>query len=772
MSKHFFTVQHETGSIRVTQKNGETVHEPCIANIGTVSGQNRQIPAILCDGATDQDQWHILNMTNQQGLFAGQVAICGAVSEQQQIDLTQRYMSSFFDNAVIGTSHALTNGGMGRFLDSAANETKTAFLLKEDAENFNFRLTQAPVQWDDEDRLLSHNGYSSTMLFDMVQHDDNAELLEKCTPSDIMAKILDGSEGMLADAMVLEYKQFDKVIKKLGDALKKQGDQEFFVENVTPIAPFKKNGVVNVGVIFEMNDTQTVTVLFNNPDTTPAKLTQADILTSWKWMLNKRDVTAALQPKASDSTRYTAIAKRMMLLLVKNHARFQRAAAEKLRIANENAELTALLESKQAELNDMDQQIAQVQADIDAKFAEKQNKNAVSTGAENQDQDATQDITLYRIKSTNPRARKPVGQVKLTALGNGSYNVFAHEGTVGGEYSGSIKDIQSWLTARHTPMGEAMSGTGGWDYVKKRLVLESGEDVLNVISTAEEPIPDNISVEVPEGFTLTTMAAGHWALNHESLPQSVAVKILEIDGKYQGHFQIASSTKTDRLETAVQWSVNILNEFMQSMAAENQEEQNLIDNWEDQIPENFDKEKFKKGFDVVKAEADKKGLAWNTADVFKFVSSSILRFMGADQELNEFVQLTSILTNNANTMSRKLYAIHTNGAVVLGNKSAKDVQKRMEDYAQEIFTPEQQKQFTEETKQKQIAEVAAKKAAAIEDIKIEIADIWQDLKSSQAVILKWMTDGYRPHPQKIGAITRQVFSKGNEAYKPQNHKAY
>ncbi|QOJ22956.1 MAG: hypothetical protein HRU78_04260 [Gammaproteobacteria bacterium] len=37
-----------------------------------------------------------------------------------------------------------------------------------------------------------------------------------------------------------------------------------------------------------MSDGQTVSIFFHNPDTTPNKLTPADELISWKWLLNKR----------------------------------------------------------------------------------------------------------------------------------------------------------------------------------------------------------------------------------------------------------------------------------------------------------------------------------------------------------------------------------------------------------------------------------------------------------------------------------------------------
>ena len=772
MSENIFHLEHETGSMVQIHKGGSVTHEPCIANIGYVEGNARKIPAILCDGATEQDQWHIVNMTNDQGFWAGHIAIYGAVSESQMKELASRYL---FDSATFNSQHALTQGGIGRFLDSTQTFSQNSFFLADDADKFNNQLTQKAVSWDEE-KLLSHHGQASSMLFDMVRHDDNGELLAQCTPSEIMAILLDGTEGMLTDAMVIQYKQFDKVIKKLGNALQKQGDQEFFVENVTPISPFKKNNVVNVGAIFEMNDTQTVTVLFNNPDTTPAKLTQEDVLTSWKWTLNKRDVTAALQPKSSDSTRYTLIAKRMMQLLAKNHARFQRASAEKLRISRENDELKALLASKEAELADLDQQLATVQANIDAKALEKQANNTANVQVPEADQTAT-NITLYRLKSTNPRARKPVGQTKITRLDDGTYNVFTHEGGVGGEFEGSISEIKNWLISRHTPMGTAMSGNASWENIQKRLILESGEDVLNIAttetSTSTSPEPEQTDLpKVPEGFDLQEATQGIWTLKHEEL--SVFSRILEISkGKYQSKFQSANSTFMNDLDTAVQWSVNIMNEFLQSMAVQNQEEQDLIDNWQDKIPDEFDQEKFKQSFNVVKDDADKKGLNWNDAAIFKFVAQSTLRFMGADKELEEFVNLTSILTNNANTMSRKLYAIYTNGNVVLNGKSSKAVQERMEEYAQEIFTPEQQAEFTKRTKAKQVADVQAQKDALVTDVKNDITSLWNnELKGSQAAILKWMNDGFRPQSKKIGAINRQIFVKDAEYYKPQNNKAY
>ncbi|MGE8683043.1 MAG: hypothetical protein ACN6OV_00890, partial [Acinetobacter sp.] len=104
------------------------------------------------------------------------------------------------------------------------------------------------------------------------------------------------------------------------------------------------------------SDTQTITVLFNNPDTTPAKLSGTDILTSWKWILNKRDVTAILQPRAVDARKYPQLATRMLKVLAKNHDRFKRAQLARSKEELLLEELTNQLEASQSELRSLQQQ--------------------------------------------------------------------------------------------------------------------------------------------------------------------------------------------------------------------------------------------------------------------------------------------------------------------------------------------------------------------------------------------------------------------------------
>ncbi|HGW3984088.1 TPA: hypothetical protein ACNICG_003447 [Acinetobacter baumannii] len=385
-----FSTAFSTGEKRNLQMpEGKIVEDVCIANIGYSTGNARSIPTILCDGANSNDPWSIYNV--EANGKVQQMAVVGAVSEDQERRLLSRYFLPLVSNAVIHSSQQLTDGGMKRFLDSATTLKNTQYLLESDAIHFNTRITEEPVAWEDSE-LKSHNGSLKTMLFDMVRQDDHADLIERMTPRDIAALVIDENcEVALHDAIVIKYREFDRLIDQIANQLKELGDKTFYVEEVTKLKPFKRLGVVNVAAVFTMSDTQTITVILNNPDSTPAKLSQDDVLTSWKWILNRRDVTAALQPRAVDSKKYKLIATRMIKLLVNNHPRFVRAQAEKLRIQAEFDQTNQALANANSELTSLDEQINEQQKLID-EFAQQQqakldNQISVDTAIEPEGQE-------------------------------------------------------------------------------------------------------------------------------------------------------------------------------------------------------------------------------------------------------------------------------------------------------------------------------------------------------------------------------------------------
>jgi hypothetical protein len=85
---------------------------------------------------------------------------------------------------------------------------------------------------------------------------------------------------------------------------------------------------MQVAVLFELSDGQTVTVWFHNPDTTPAKLMPLDELISWKWMLNKKDITIVVAPEHGRDLQVREVARRIMKLAERNGPAFAKANAK------------------------------------------------------------------------------------------------------------------------------------------------------------------------------------------------------------------------------------------------------------------------------------------------------------------------------------------------------------------------------------------------------------------------------------------------------------
>lgn len=387
-----FNAVYQTGDERNFKMPDGSIHNDlCIANIGTLQGQSRQISAILCDNAGSAN-WSVFNVVQPDR--TEQVAVAGAVSEDQAERLVKRYLLPLM-NGNLHSSQSLTDSGMKRFLNSAQIPSNTQYLLKDDAEHFNNRISKEQPIWD-ECSIKSHGGLFAQFMFDLVQNDSSAELFDSVTPKQIAETLIDQHcEFAIHDAMVIQYQEFEKVIDKITKQLQALGDKKFYVEEVTKLKPFKRLGVVNVAAVFTMSDTQTITVILNNPDSTPSKLSQEDVLTSWKWMLNRRDVTAALQPRAVDSKKFNLIAQRMMKLLVSNHPRYIRAQAEKLRLQQKFDNAKQALTTAQDTLVSLDQQITDQQKLID-EHAQKQQANfensvAAESGAakENKPDDLT-----------------------------------------------------------------------------------------------------------------------------------------------------------------------------------------------------------------------------------------------------------------------------------------------------------------------------------------------------------------------------------------------
>lgn len=180
-----------------------------------------------------------------------------------------------------------------------------------------------------------------------------------------MRDILENAESIMAlDAMVTPYSKLQRKMEILQKIMERTGD------TIKPLAvqisdPFKQSGVAQVAVIFELSDGQTVSVFFHNPDVDPRKIQQSDELISWKWLLNKKDITIVVAPERGQDLNIKAVAERIMRLADKNSAAFIRAnskRAEKMQaiegIKTEIVGLEAELKAVQHEL-----EVAKVEAE-------------------------------------------------------------------------------------------------------------------------------------------------------------------------------------------------------------------------------------------------------------------------------------------------------------------------------------------------------------------------------------------------------------------------
>ncbi|CAN5294318.1 hypothetical protein BH10PSE16_BH10PSE16_00760 [soil metagenome] len=197
------------------------------------------------------------------------------------------------------------------------------------------------TQWNAD--ALPYDQTLDQVLYD-IRRADHGEGLTLDSVS--LADIVGDSDGVLVfDAMVTPFAGLERKMAALQRVMERTG------QAVKPVAlqitePFTQRGVANVAAIFELSDGQTVSIYFHNPDVTPKKMLGTDELISWKWLLNKKDITIVVAPERGEDLDINEVAKRIMKLAEKNSAAFQRANSKRAetmqRLAGLNDEIAGL----------------------------------------------------------------------------------------------------------------------------------------------------------------------------------------------------------------------------------------------------------------------------------------------------------------------------------------------------------------------------------------------------------------------------------------------
>lgn len=376
-----------------TTINGQPTNQYSRYETGLITGSKRNLPAILADNTgsdgygfdsavgSDDDSWHVLNAFDKRGSYVDTIAVGGAMDSDHALVVAQTQLDSLGASSValIGTGStqfdSLNRSDAGTFSIDAINK-----LMDNPSQDKNYlpiittselayeadRVTFDSVQWgENSNELLSHDGRDSTLMLDMTRADTRSDLVNEFELADVL-DLLGAEPEQSFDALMDTKNRLDLLKDRLYNAMSRAGNDTVSVTNVTETKPFKRQGVTNIAFVFDLSDGQKLSIWFHNPDSTPSKLMPSDIMISWKWMLNKRDVTAALSPKQGDNVQLPVLASRIMRVAAKNSMRFKRTQARKLKLEQDLLDAQALVETKVATIEQLDKDIESLTSQIDA----------------------------------------------------------------------------------------------------------------------------------------------------------------------------------------------------------------------------------------------------------------------------------------------------------------------------------------------------------------------------------------------------------------------
>lgn len=257
------------------------------------------------------------------------------------------------------------------------------------------------VQWNSD--ALPYDNTLDHVLYEIRCADAGEGLLMDAVTAQ---EITEDADGLLAfDALVSPYAKLERKMELLRGVMERTGDK------VKPVAmqitePFKQRGVANVAAIFELSDGQTVSIFFHNPDVTPGKMAPTDEVISWKWLLNKKDITIVVAPERGADLNVREVARRIMRLAEKNSPAFQRLNAKR-------AERMGAIQSLKDEITVLEAELSAAQhelevAKVDAEDAQNKKNRAYA--------DAVQQVSILQdayLRATENGGTDPkTGQTK------------------------------------------------------------------------------------------------------------------------------------------------------------------------------------------------------------------------------------------------------------------------------------------------------------------------------------------------------------------------
>ena len=230
--------------------------------------------------------------------------------------------------------------------------------------------TMKSTQWTSE--ALPIDTTLDTLLY-QIRADDghNGLLLDSATIHDFMQDP-DNEALLQMDAMVTPFHKLQSSMDRMRAVMDRVNSLKALSVQVTD--PFKQKGTVNVAAVFELSDGQTISVVLHNPDATPSKIDPQDELVSWKWMLNKKDVTIAVAPERGLELSTREVARRLMRLAEKNSAAFQRANSKR-------TERMQAIQGLESEVGQLESELARKQRELEVAMVEAEEREQAKKNA-------------------------------------------------------------------------------------------------------------------------------------------------------------------------------------------------------------------------------------------------------------------------------------------------------------------------------------------------------------------------------------------------------
>lgn len=376
---------------------------------GLITGNHRSMIAVIADEAgydglgfqpdagTPDDSYHVLNVFNEKGGYIDTMAVGGAMDDEHAVTVASTQLHRFggdklkvvsgqaaqYDSLSLGHSESLSVvpattwsiDAISKLMDNPSQDRGfTPLITGSELDREAVRVTYDDVEWSEPqwdgseiiggNQLLSHGGRDSNLYLDMTRADTLNQLVAPFDLRDELAAI-GATDEPSYDALIENKGRLHILCDRLFSAMARSAVGDVKVISRTQTKEFKRGGVMNIAFVFELSDGQAISIWFHSPDNTPAKLLPQDVMISWKWMLNKRDVTAILSPKSGDNVALPALASRMLRLAAKNSKRFASTQARAIKAAEELEQAQADYDAKQATIVQLDADIADLTAKID-----------------------------------------------------------------------------------------------------------------------------------------------------------------------------------------------------------------------------------------------------------------------------------------------------------------------------------------------------------------------------------------------------------------------